>query len=140
MGYFYNKIEIDSSIDTVWDTMSNFHDMSWAPNVITDVTNVGDKKGNELGSKRVLNDAFHETLTALDPSAHTFSYSIDNGPGPLSNPSLKNYIGTVKLTPAERGTLVEWSSSYDSENESEIEGFCNPIYLALLADLKKTLS
>ena len=45
--------------------------MSWAPGVITLVTKVGDKNGNKVGAKRVLNDAFHETLTMIDADKYT---------------------------------------------------------------------
>lgn len=140
MGNCYNKIEIDSPISKVWDTISDFHDMSWATGVITDVKKVGDKKGDEVGARRVLNDAFHETLTELNASTNTFSYSIDNGPEPISSSSMSNYVGVVKLTPLGNSTLVEWSSSFDSEKENEVADFCNPIYSALLSALKETLS
>jgi len=50
------------------------------------------------------------------------------------------YIGVVKLTESEHGTQVEWSSTYESENENEIADFYNPIYGALLSGLKETLS
>jgi len=140
MGTCYNKIEIKSPIKTVWKTICDFHDMSWAPEVITEVTKVGDKNGDEVGAKRVLNDMFHETLMSLDASAFTFSYSIDDGPGPVSSSAVDRYIGVVKLTESENGTLVEWSSTFESENENEVADFCNPIYGALLSGLKATLS
>ncbi len=140
MGSCHNKIEIDSPINTVWKTICDFHDMSWAPEVITSLTKVGDKNGNEVGAKRVLNDAFHETLTKVDADAFTFSYSIDDGPGPVSNSVVDNYIGVVKLTETDDGTLVEWSSSYESEKDDEVADFCNPIYSALLSALAETLS
>ncbi len=140
MGNCYNKIVINSPIATVWKTISDFHDMSWAAEVITSVKVVGDKKGDEVGAKRVLNDLFHETLTALDAQAFTFSYSIDDGPGPVSKSAVEKYIGVVKLTTSANGTLVEWSSTYESENEGEVADFCNPIYSALLSALNKTLS
>jgi len=140
MGSCHNKIEIDSPINTVWKTICDFHDMSWAPEVITSLTKVGDKNGNEVGAKRVLNDAFHETLTEVDADAFTFSYSIDDGPGPVSNSVVNNYIGVVKLTETDDGTLVEWSSSYESEKDDEVADFCNPIYSALLSALAETLS
>jgi len=140
MGSCHNKIEIDPPINTVWKTICDFHDMSWAPEVITSLTKVGDKNGNEVGAKRVLNDAFHETLTKVDADAFTFSYSIDDGPGPVSNSVVDNYIGVVKLTETDDGTLVEWSSSYESEKDDEVADFCNPIYSALLSALAETLS
>jgi len=140
MGRCYNKIEIGAPIDKVWDTISNFHDLSWAPNVIASVAIVGDKNGSEVGAKRVLNDAFHETLTVLDPPNYTFSYSIDDGPGPVASDVVRDYVGTVTLTASDNGCFVEWSSIFQSENENEVADFCNPIYMALLNSIKENLS
>jgi hypothetical protein len=140
MGTCYQKIEIEAPINRVWDTIKDFHDLSWAPDVVVSVTKVGDKNGNEIGSRRVLNDVFHETLTVLDPHNFTFSYSIDDGPGPVASNSVSDYIGTVKLTPGDAGCIVEWSSAFVSENDNKVADFCNPIYMALLGSLKATLS
>ena len=140
MGNCYNKLETNASISKVWEMISDFHDLSWAPGVATSVEPIGDKKGNEVGAMRVLNEAFHETLMELDPSSYTFSYSIDDGPGPVAKEAVKNYIGVVKLSEIEGGTLVEWSSTFESTNEDEVSEFCNPIYQALLNALKETLS
>ncbi len=140
MGNCYNKIEIESPINTVWNTINDFHDMSWAPDVITSVAKVGDKNGKEVGAKRILNDVFHETLIEIDADAHTFKYSIDNGPGPVSSSVVDNYIGVVRVTESEKGTLVEWSSTFESKDEKEVADFCSPIYSALLSALHKSLS
>lgn len=140
MGSCYNKIEIALPIADVWKTISDFHDMSWAPGVITDLKKVGGKGGSEIGAQRIPNDLFHETLQSVDAEGHTFSYSIDDGPGPVSSSSVKNYIGLVTLSSAGDGTLVEWSSSFESANENEVAEFCNPIYMVLLSALKQTLA
>jgi carbon monoxide dehydrogenase subunit G len=140
MGKCYQKIEIEAPINKVWDTISDFHDLSWAPNVVTSVAKIGDKNGNEIGAGRILNDVFHETLTALDSQNFTFSYSIDDGPGPVASDAVNDYIGTVKLTESGSGCLVEWSSVFQSQNENEVGDLCNPIYMALLNSLKETLS
>ncbi len=136
----YNKIEINALPNKVWKTIADFHDLSWAPDVITSVEVVGEKKGNQIGAKRILNGAFHETLIATDAEKMTFSYSIDDGPGPVAKEEVSNYIGIVKLSPSENGTLVEWSSNFESANEKEVVEFCNPIYQALLLALKQSLS
>jgi hypothetical protein len=140
MGKCYNKIEINVSINKAWDTIRDFHDLSWAPGVVSSVTKVGDISGSETGAKRVLNDAFHETLTVLDAEHFTFSYSIDDGPGPVASDAVSDYTGVVKLTATDHGCLVEWSSTFQSENENEVAEFCSPIYMALLNALKETLS
>lgn len=140
MGKCYNKIEIEAPVNNVWNTISDFHDLSWAPDVVSSVDKVGDKPGDTVGARRILNGVFHETLTVLDPVNHTFSYSIDDGPGPVANDAVSNYIGTVKITPSGSGSTVEWSSVFQSQNENEVADFCNPIYTALLNSLKETLS
>ena len=140
MGKCHNSVEINAPIDDIWKALSNFHDMSWAPDVITSVTKVGDKGENEVGAKRILNEAFHETLIKFDPNNHTYSYSIDDGPGPVASDAVSNYVGVVKLSEKNGSCLVEWSSSFDSANEDEVSDFCNPIYQALLAALKDKFS
>lgn len=140
MGHCYNNIEINVPIDRVWNTISNFHDMSWAAGVITSLRIVGAKTHHEIGARRVLNDAFHESLTAFDAQQYSFSYSIDDGPGPIAHDAVANYIGEVKLSEISDGTLVEWRSSFESPNSKEITEFCDPIYQALLSALKETLS
>lgn len=135
----YNKIEINTSPQKVWQTIADFHDMSWASGVITSVEAVGAKKGCEVGAKRILNEAFYETLTEIDAEKLTFSYSIDDGPGPVAKDAVSNYIGVVKVSAKESGALVEWSSTFDTANQSDVVEFCDPIYQALLLALKETL-
>ena len=138
MGKTYQSITINSPVEKVWEAVRDFHDMSWCPNVITKLEKIGDKAGDEIGAGRKLNDAFSETLRELDDSQMTFSYSIDDGPSPISKDDVKNYLGTVKLSSAPEGTLVEWSSVWE-ENDEAAQEFCHNIYLALLDDMKKSL-
>jgi hypothetical protein len=133
------SITINHVVDKVWDTISNFHDMSWCPNVVTSLVPEGDLGGEEAGARRVLNDVFHETLIEANAADHIIRYSIDNGPPPVSSDDVSNYVGVIKLSAAEDGaTLVDWSSSWDSEGDDAVE-FCSGIYGALLGDLATTL-
>lgn len=138
MGKTYQSITINAPVEKVWEAVRDFHDMSWCPNVITKLEKIGDKAGDEIGAGRLLNDAFSETLRTLDDSQMTFSYSIDDGPSPISKDDVKNYLGTVKLSSVTEGTLVEWSSVWE-ENDEAAQEFCHNIYLALLGDMKKSL-
>jgi len=140
MGKCYNKIEIAAPIAAVWQKIANFHDMSWADGVITSLVKVGQVSGTEVGAKRRLNDAIHETLVSLDANHYTFSYSIDDGPGPIAKSAVTNYLGVVKLSESTAGTLVEWSSTFTSRDENAVTEFCDPIYMALLGALKDKLS
>jgi carbon monoxide dehydrogenase subunit G len=140
MGTTHQTIEINASPDTVWQTIRNFHDLSWAPNVVAKVDKVGDKAGDEIGAGRVLNGMFHETLISLDDDRKDLSYSIDDGPSPVSKVDVKNYVGKVTVQPAAEGdgSHVEWSSSWQDNDEAAAD-FCHGIYVALLQDLKTTL-
>jgi Polyketide cyclase / dehydrase and lipid transport len=99
MGKTYPSIVINAPADKVWAAIRNFHDMSWAPHVVTRVEVVGSKKGDEVGAGRVLNDAFHETLRELKDDARSFAYSIDDGPAPVSKADVGNYVGRVTVRP-----------------------------------------
>ncbi|MFQ5772684.1 MAG: SRPBCC family protein [bacterium] len=131
--------DIDASISEVWAKFNNFHDLSWAPNVITNVEKVGGIDGGEVGAKRILNSAFHETLVEIEHNEYTLKYSIDDGPSPVSKEEVSNYYGVVKLSPATEGdrTHVEWSSSWESNVEDAVE-FCHGIYVALLNELAES--
>lgn len=107
---------------------------------MTDVTAVGDASGTEVGAKRILNDVFHETLHELDESSLSFRYSIDDGPGPVCKDSVAGYVGEVKVLPitvpaTPDQCLVVWTSTWVSE-EGGVSEFCDPIYTALLTDMK----
>ncbi len=133
------SIVVDAPIADVWSRFSDFHDFSWAPNVMTQVDKVGSIDGGSPGAKRILNNAFHETLIEINNDEYSLKYSIDDGPSPVSKEEVDNYVGVVRLSPAEdgSGTLVEWSSSWDSNVDDAVE-FCHGIYVALLGELAKS--
>ncbi len=142
MGSCCNSVVVDVPIQTVWETIKDFHDLSWADPVITKLEVIGEKTGNEVGAQRLLNDAFLETLVSVDDEGFTFTYSIDDGPEPLGKDAGLNYLGTVRLLPVtdRDATFVEWTSSYQSDSPEAVSDFCNPVYEALLAALKSHLS
>ena len=137
----YNSTIIEKPIETVWNAISDFHNLEWAKGVIETCDVVGDKKGNEVGSKRLLNNAFHETLVDLRPESYYFKYSIDDGPGPIAKDAVKNYFGEVQLhrvTDTDQ-TFFVWTSKYDSPDEAAVKEFCDPIYQALLSAAKNNI-
>ena len=99
----------------------------------------GNKQGTEIGAKRILNNVFFETLLEWDEATHTIHYSIDDGPTPVSKSEVHNYLGQLHLLPVtkDNSTLVEWSSSWESETDNAI-AFCHGIYVALLDELAKS--
>jgi len=139
MGKCFNTVEVAAPPEKVWGKIRDFHDLSWATGVVTQCDAVGDKKGNQVGAKRLLNQAFHETLLTLNDAGRTFSYSIDDGPGPVSKETVNNCVGQVTVSPGKepQTSLVEWQSTFESKDENAVSDFCNPIYKALLTALKK---
>ncbi len=138
----YNSTFINTNADQVWAKLNDFHDLSWSENVIENVKKAGDKPGNQPGAKRILNEAFHETLLSMNDKARVFTYSIDDGPGAVSKDNVKGYVGTVTVHPVTdtNSAFVEWKSEWETENEESVADFCNPIYHALLQDLKSHFS
>lgn len=139
MGKTYQSIVVKASADKVWATLRNFHDLRWAPDVVSSVDVVGEEKGDQPGAKRVINGAFHETLHALDDDNRELSYSIDEGPSPVSPDEISNYKGHVRVYPVtegDGGSFVEWYSTWTGNDEAAAE-FCHKIYAGLLGQLNK---
>jgi len=142
MGHCYNSVVVNGDADRVWQLLREFHDFSWAPSVITSVTAKGDITGAAKGAKRILNDAFHETLLTLDDEERSLSYSIDDGPGPVAAGQVSSYIGGLRVYPvtATGQAFVEWYSRFETTDDAAVAEFCNPIYRALLDELSKHFS
>ena len=136
----YQTRVIDAPIEKVWESIKDFHDLSWCPNVVTSVEKVGEVDGLEKGAKRILNDAFHETLLDSCDNNHSFSYAITEGISPVSSTEVSNYVGNVKLLPitVSNQTFIEWESSWEA-NTLEAEEFCHTIYVAMMNDLNESL-
>ena len=136
-----NSTVVNAPIEKVWSRLRDFHDLSWCPGVVSKVEKVGAAAGTQIGAKRVLNDAFHETLLALDDTEQVIRYSIDDGPAAVSRSNVQGYVGEVRVFPITdtNSSLVLWTSRWESSGGGVSE-FCNPIYRALLADLKKTFA
>jgi hypothetical protein len=132
---------IKAPIDQVWGKLSNFHELPWAAEILPSVEKVGEKNAHEVGAKRILNDAFHETLTRFEPENFRLEYSIDDGPSPVSKKEVSNYVGVIQMSPMVEGdvTLVAWNSSWKSNSEDAVE-FCHGIYIALLDALEKSFN
>ena len=137
----YNSTVVNAPVDTVWTALRNFHDMSSFPNVIESCEAIGDTPGTQIGAKRILNGVFHETLRGLDDHARVVRYSIDDGPEAASKDNVTGYIGEIRVFPisADDATFVLWTSSWESSGGGVAE-FCDPIYRALLEDLKGSFS
>jgi hypothetical protein len=137
MGQCAHSIVVSAPVDEVWKLLRDFHDMSWTK-AIESLEPTGDARSDQVGAKRVLNGAFHETLIAIDDLAHTFRYQITDGPSPVSPDELKFYYGTVSVLPvtAENGSYVSWVTHFESKNDSAAQEFCDPFYRTCLGDLQ----
>ena len=138
MGKCYNTIVVNAPVEKVWSTVRDFHDLSWAKGVVEKTEIVGELKGDQVGAKRILNDAFHETLRTLSDLNYLVEYSIEDGPGPVAKDQVRNYTGHVQLysVTADNSTFVEWTSKYDSPDNAAVSELCDPIYVALLQALR----
>ena len=134
----YNSCVVNAPVDTVWAALRNFHDLSWAPQVITSLEKVGDASSDQIGAKRLLNGAFHETLRGLDDTDRVVTYSIDDGPNAVSRDNVSDYVGVVRVFSVTDGevSFVQWSSSWQ-DSRGGVKEFCLPIYQAFLDSLKQ---
>lgn len=137
----YNSAITPAPVDQVWPKLRDFHDMSWASGVIETCEKGNDLPGTQIGAKRILNNAFYETLQALDDHERMVRYSIDDGPEAVSKDNVSGYIGEVRVYPVtdSNQTFVLWTSSWEDSGGGVAE-FCDPIYKALLDALKKHFS
>lgn len=136
MGRTYQSTVVDASADEVWETLRDFHDLSWASDVIESCEPLGDARPDEPGARRLLNGAFEETLLELSDLDRRLRYAIDDGPSPVSRDDVSNYVGTVRVRPVTdaHAAFVEWSSRWDG-NDREAAEFCHNIYVGLLEAL-----
>lgn len=136
MPKVYNSIIVPASIEQVWSRISNFHDFSWAPSVITSCVKVGEGDGCSVGAKRLLNGVFLDTLIAYSIIEKRIMYSMDDGPSPTSSKEVHDYVGNLHLLPvtANNMTFAEWSGSWESSNTDAVQ-FMNGVYRCLLNDL-----
>jgi hypothetical protein len=137
MGKCVSSTVVNAPVDEVWRVLRNFHDMSWT-GAVESLEPVGDARSDQVGAKRVLNGAIHETLRAIDDIAHIFQYQITDGPSPISKDDLKFYYGTVSVLPVtdQNASFVMWATRFESKDDAVTQQFCDPFYIAFLAHLK----
>jgi len=140
MASCYQSRVLNAPIQKVWNIIKDFQNLNWAPNVITSCETVGEIKGNIIGAQRILNGAFEETLQSIDEKKFSFTYSIDEAVSPVSSKEVDNYLGKVSLISITQTdeTFIQWESTWESKTK-EAEEFCHTIYVAIMADLNKSL-
>ena len=53
MGCF-NSIVVNAAPDEVWAVLKDFHNLSWAKNVVSKLESVGSKSAHEIGAQKFL--------------------------------------------------------------------------------------
>ncbi len=137
MGKCHHSAVINAPVAEVWAILRNFHDLSWT-SAIESLEPVGDVRSDQVGAKRLLNGAIHETLRALNDLEHTFQYQITDGPSPISKDDLKFYYGTVSVLPVtdQNTSYVSWITRFEAKDDAVTQEFCDPFYSTFLAHLK----
>jgi hypothetical protein len=137
MGKCHHSAVINAPVAEVWAILRNFHDLSWT-SAIESLEPVGDARSDQVGAKRLLNGAIHETLRALNDLDHTFQYQITDGPSPISKDDLKFYYGTVSVLPVtdQNTSYVSWITRFEAKDDAVTQEFCDPFYSTFLAHLK----
>lgn len=136
MPKVYNSIIVAAPVEQVWSRVRDFHDFSWAPSLIASCDKVGDGNGYTVGARRRLNGTFLDTLIAYSTIDRRMTYSMNEGPSPVSSGEIRDYVGELHLLPvtAAGATFVEWSATWESGNTDAVE-YMNDVYRSLLADL-----
>lgn len=137
MPKVYNSIIVSASVERVWSRICDFHDFSWAPSLIVSCEKVGDGDGYSVGARRRLNGIFLDTLVAYSAIDRRITYSLDEGPSPVSSGEIHDYVGDLHLLPVTVAgtTFVEWSARWESKNTDGVK-YMNDVYRSLLADLE----
>jgi hypothetical protein len=108
-----------ASADTVWARIGDFCGIGkWHP-AIEKCALSADGKTRTLSLKG--GGTIIEKLEKRDDAAHSYSYSIVEGPLPVAN-----YVSTISVAKEGAGSTITWSGKYDAKGASD-------------ADAKKTI-
>ena len=109
--YVTKSVELNQPADVVWSKVSNFGDLgAWHPAVAK--TEIVSGQNNHVGAKRELTlkdgGKIHETLTAYNPKAKTYTYKINDGVLPVND-----YVSNVSVHSNGDGkSVVVWESHF----------------------------
>lgn len=139
--FVMKSVEVGQPADVVWRKVADFGDLgAWHPAVAKTALVAG--HNNQPGAQRLLTlqdgGTIHETLTAYDAKAKSYTYKIDGGVLPVNG-----YVSSVSVHENGAGkSVVVWQSEFlpkapaDEKTASEtIKG----VYDAGLNQLQKIL-
>ncbi|SEP67462.1 Polyketide cyclase / dehydrase and lipid transport [Pseudomonas sp. NFACC02] len=126
------SVRIPVSADTVWALVGGFLSLpDWLPFIAQSVSDEGGRIRHlttEDGAK------ISERLETYDNQARTYSYSITEGPLPVTG-----YLATLKVrADGERAAVVQWSSIFTANgvSDAEAEALIQGVYDSGLEALK----
>ncbi|MET0613484.1 MAG: SRPBCC family protein [Pseudomonas caspiana] len=118
------NIRVPASADQVWQLVGGFLSLpDWLPFIVS-------SESSEGGRVRTLTTAdgavIVEKLQTFDEANRTYSYSIVQGPFPVTN-----YLATLVVAAAgDQETIVTWSGSFtpDGISDAEAEALFQEVY------------
>lgn len=108
------QVELAASADAVWALIGGFNDLpNWLPPAKTSVLEEGGviRRLTIPSGEEVV-----ERLLAHDDAARTHTYSIVEGPLPVSG-----YVATLSVEPLGAGSRVHWHSTFEPAGVTEDE-------------------
>lgn len=134
---FQTAKTIKMPLDRMWETISDFHDLSWCPSVVSTCEPEGDFAGDHVGARRKVNGEYVEVLRSIDNTNHTFRYAIEDGPSPLSREETAGFTADINLKSVQDGwTQIEVTANWISET-SNASQYCEKTYVGMFNDLQK---
>jgi len=100
------RLSLATGADEVWDLVGDFGDLGWHP--AAKATDLEDRDGIVHRAITLPDDAvLVERLEDMDDAGKTYSYSIVEGPLPVSD-----YRSTLRVIAVDDGCEVCWGSAF----------------------------
>lgn len=124
-------IEISATADQVWDLLGGFDSLpDWLPIIVKSELGEG---GRLRFLETADGNAIVERLQTFDEQARTYTYSIEEGPFPVTD-----YLAKVEVHDAGQKTQVTWSGSFTpvGMSDADAEALFDGVYKSGLEALK----
>lgn len=126
------SVHIPVSADKVWELVGGFLTLpDWLPFIAESVSAEGGRVRHLTTQD---GEKISERLQSYDNQARTYSYSITEGPFPVTG-----YLATLKVSPkGDNEALVEWSGIFNPNgiSDAEAEALFQGVYDGGLEALK----
>lgn len=127
-------VEIPASADEVWKLLGGFNALpDWLPFITESVAGEGGRLRHLTTAD---GEVIVERLQTFDNAARTYSYSIEQGPFPVTD-----YLATVRVSevPGKQASRVEWGGQFVPAGVTEAEAIAifDAVYQGGLKELSK---